>query len=266
MRRVEADFSAEPGPEWKRHVVAPSTIEAAGGIWRFTNHPAQPRQYTNAQIDDYQGLPRGAFPWRAPLTLTVRARFSHNFGQLTGTAGFGFWNDPLVMTGGRRPALPRAVWFFHGSPHTNLKLALDTPGHGWKAATVDARRLPFFLLAPTAPLAIPLMNIRPLYRTLWPIAQRAIQVSEALIDVDMTAWHTYVLHWGASRATFRVDQDTVLDAPASPHGRLGFVMWIDNQAMTVTPWGRFGWRTVQVSEPQWMEISKLSIQPDSIRE
>lgn len=261
MPRVEADFSTEPGPEWKRHVVAPSTIEAAGGCWRFTNHPTEPRQYTNAQIDDYQGLPRGEFPWQAPLTLTVHARFSHNSGEFVGTAGFGFWNDPLVMTGVRRPALPRAVWFFHGSPHTNLKLDIDTPGSGWKAATVDARRLPFFLLAPTAPLAIPLMNIRPLYRALWPIAQRAIQVSEALVEVDLTAWHTYVLRWGAARATFRVDGQTVLDAPTPPAGRLGFVMWIDNQAMTVTPWGRFGWRTVQVPAPQWMEVGELRIEP-----
>lgn len=260
MQGMQADFSREPGPEWKRHVVAPSAIEAPGGGWRFVNHPVGRRQYTNAQIDDYQGLPRGEFRWRAPTRLTVRARFSHPFGDLVGTAGFGFWNDPLVMTGLRLPALPRAVWFFHGSPHNNLKLDARVPGCGWKAATVDANRLPAYLLGLSAPLAVPLMNVKPLYRALWPVGQRALGVSEAPLDVDMTGWHTYELEWGMGRVAFRVDGQTVHNARTAPRGRLGFVMWIDNQAMVATPWGRIGWKTVPVERQQWMEVSRLEIE------
>ena len=103
----------------------------------------------------------------------MRARFSHPANELRGTAGFGFWNDPFMMTGARIPTLPRAIWFFYGSPPSNIKLDRHAPGHGWKAATIDALRPAAFLLAPLAPLAVPLMNLPSLYRRLWPFIQRA---------------------------------------------------------------------------------------------
>ncbi len=260
MASIQPDLTTGPGPEWKRHALPGSALEAPGASWRFANEPGDGSRYTNAQIDDYTGLPRRAFRWRPPLTLTVRARFSHPAGELVGTAGFGFWNDPFLMTEARPPALPRAIWFFYASPASNMKLDLDTPGHGWKAATIDAARLPFFLLAPTAPLAVPLMNIRPLYRALWPLAQRAIGVREARVEAEITAWHTYTLEWGERRARFGVDGVTVLEADTAPRGPLGFVMWIDNQAMVATPWGRFGWRKLPIPERQWMEVEALRIE------
>jgi hypothetical protein len=245
---------------FRRLVLPGSSLDLQPDVWRFTHDPIRGR-YTDAQIDDTGGLPRSQFRWQPPLTLTVRARFSHPAGQLKGTAGFGFWNDPFMMSGAQWPALPRAVWFFYASPHSNMKLDLNTPGHGWKAATIDARRWSFFALAPTTPIALPLMHIPALYRTLWPIGQRAIGASECLIAADMTLWHTYQLEWRIDRTVFRVDDQMVLNAPAAPRGRLGFVMWIDNQAMTITPQGNFGWRLVDVPERQWMEISGLEIQP-----
>lgn len=260
---VNADFSTEPGPEWRRFVLPGSALEHTGSSWRFVNEPTEARRYTDAQIDDYQGLPRRHFLWRPPLTLMVRARFSHPAGVLTGTAGFGFWNDPFMMTGARPPALPRAIWFFYASPSSNMKLDIDTAGSGWKAATIDAIRLPFLLLAPTAPLAIPLMNIRTLYRTLWPIGQRAIGVSEAAVEADMTSWHAYQIEWGERRARFGVDGEPILDCDTPPRGPLGFVMWIDNQAMIVKPWGRFGYQVLEVPHRQWMEVNELRITPES---
>jgi hypothetical protein len=254
---LEPDLSAEPGPQWQRYVLPGSALEPTGSSWRFVNDPAPAGTYTDAQIDDYQGLKRRDFRWRPPLTLTVSARFSHPAGTLRGTAGFGFWNDPFLMTGWRMPTLPRAIWFFFGSPPSDMKLALDVPGHGWKAATIDALRLPFFLLAPTAPLAVPLMNLRPLYRALWPVGQRAIGVSEALLDAPMTGWHTYRIAWGEDRARFSVDERVVLDCDTPPSGPLGFVMWIDNQAMIVAPWGRFAWRALDLPHRQWMEVGAL---------
>jgi hypothetical protein len=37
------------------------------------------------------------------------------------------------------------------------------------------------------------------------------------------------------------------------------VLWIDNQAMIVTPWGRFGYRTLLLAHRQWMEVDQLKI-------
>jgi len=259
-RFVEDDFTPVPSPDWKQHLAGSGALEATGSTLLFVNNSTSSRDYTNAQIDDYQGLPRGRLPWRAPLRMAVRARFSHHAGELQGTAGFGFWNDPFMMTGRRLPALPRAIWFFYASPPSNMKLDLDTPGRGWKAATLDAKRLPFLLLTPTAPLAVPLMNIGPLYRRVWPVAQRAMGVNEAALEVPITEWHTYFLEWGEDHSRFSVDGNTAMESESSPGGPLGFVMWLDNQYALVTPWGKFGYGLLDSTERQWMEVDSLSIE------
>jgi len=261
VNAVYEDFSSELNPRWRRYVAGKGALEPSGSTLRFVNTDTSSGQYTDAQIDDYQGLPRRSFPWHPPLTLTIRARFSHPAGTLSGTAGFGFWNDPFMMTGFRLPAPPRALWFFYASPPSNMKLDLHTPGCGWKATTIDAFRLPFFILVPTAPLAVPLMNCRPLYRALWPLGQRAIGVSEALLEADMTAWHTYTIKWGLERARFVVDGESVLDCRTAPRGPLGFVMWLDNQYAIATPWGRFGYGWLDAPGYQWMEVDTLAIEP-----
>ncbi len=198
--------------------------------------------------------------WQPPLRLTLRARFSHPAETLRGTAGFGFWNDPLMMTGKRSLALPQAIWFFFSSPPSNMKLDEHTPGPGWKAATIDAGRWPFLALLPTAPLAVPLMNIGGLYRTCWPLGQRAIGVSEALLPIAMTAWHTYQLDWQVGAAHFRVDGQTVLACRTAPRGPLGFVAWLDNQYMVVTPWGKFGAGLVDAPGEQWLDIGQIELE------
>jgi hypothetical protein len=257
-------FSAEPGRHWQRYLVGSGSLEPTGATLRFVNTNASARRYSDAQIDDYQGLPRRRFLWHPPLRLTVRARFSHPSGNgspgLQGTAGFGFWNDPFLMTGARAPTLPRAVWFFYASPPSNMKLDLYTSGYGWKAATIDALRPGALLLAPLAPLAVLLMNLRPLYHALWPPIQEALRVQEATVEAEMTEWHTYAIQWGVERACFWVDGSPVLDNAPSPRGPLGFVMWLDNQYMMVTPWGRLGWGLLDVPGRQWMEVDWLTIE------
>ena len=257
---INIDFTAPPEPSWSRHLLDGSNINPTGSSWRFENHHAPPGQYTNAQIDDYQSLRRRDFLWHPPLKLTVRARFSHPSGDLQGTAGFGFWNDPFAMTGGRLPTLPAALWFFYASPQSNMKLDMDTPGAGWKAATLETRTLSALSLAPFAPLAVPLMNIRPIHRAIWPLAQQWLRISESLIQPNMTLWHTYQLDWHADNVEFRVDGETILKTHRSPHGPLGFVMWKDNQAMVATPSGKLGWKTLPIDREEWMEVATLSIE------
>lgn len=252
-------------PRWKSHLVGSGRLEASAGRLKFITGGMPSMGYTNAQLDDYQGLPRSHFPWTPPLTLTVRARFSHPSQQLRGTAGFGFWNDPLLMTQKRLPALPRAVWFINASEPSNMKLDIAAPGCGWKAACIDAQRITGLLWAPLAALLVPLMNVKPLYGALWPRIQHALRIRESILPVDMTQWHTYVLEWGRKYARFSLgglSSETtrvILRGPA-PRGPLGFVMWQDNQYLRLTPWGCFRWGTLDVTEPQWMEIGHLQIQ------
>jgi hypothetical protein len=258
--KVVEDFTSDLDPRWQRYVRGGGSLRLLDGMLRFVNQDTTRDQYTNAQIDDYQGLRRGDFLWRPPLTLTVRARFSHSRTALVGTAGFGFWNDPFMMTGWRFPALPRAIWFFFASEESNMKLDLDVPGYGWKAAMIDAMRWPFLALLPTIPLGIALMNLRPLYRRLWPVAQRAIGVQEALIHSDMRDWHTYKLVWGNAHSRFWVDDEQILACGAAPGGPLGFVMWLDNQYAIVTPWGRFGHGLLKNAGEQWLEVEHVVIE------
>jgi hypothetical protein len=280
---LQEDFGQGLSNRWRRIACHGANLQLTGDSLRLVNAGASAQRYSNAQIDDYGGLPRRRFLWSPPLTLTIRARFSHPGPRLSsacdcdfhyqpsstdsilgGTAGFGFWNDPAMTTGRRIPALPRAIWFFYASPPSNMKLDLATPGCGWKAATFDAARLPFLALAPTIPVAVPLMNLPAAYRRLWPIGQRAISVSEAPVDTDMTEWHTYRIDWGAATARFWVDDQLVLDCDTPPRGPLGLVIWLDNQFMVVTPQGRLRHGLLAKPGEQWLEIGSVVIESSMV--
>src|SRR5437868_2985142 len=124
---VEDNFRPRLSPGWRRiHVGGGHLLITADGL-RIQVAGARRDRYADAQIDDYPDLPRGRFPWRPPLRLTVEARVS---ASLAGTAGFGFWNNPFSPLGGW-PALPAATWFFYASPPSDMPLALGVPGSGW---------------------------------------------------------------------------------------------------------------------------------------
>ena len=169
---VYARFAGGLSSSWLQSTSGTGFLRPGGAGLLLGNDPATDQVYTNAQIDDYRDLSRADFLWRPPLRLTLRARFSHDSGQITGTAGFGFWNDPLRMTGLRRLALPQALWFFYAGPDADMRMALDQPGWGWKAAVVDTRTCRFLARAPLLALAPPLMRVHRLYRWLWPSFQR----------------------------------------------------------------------------------------------
>jgi hypothetical protein len=247
------------GDQLQRYVKGAGAVTATGDALRLCLEGACSGRYSDAQLDDYSSLPRKRFPWSPPVRLEARARFSHPAGRLCGTAGFGFWNDPFGMSGGRLPSLPRAIWFFYASRHSDLRLDFGSPGNGWKAATIDALRPIAGLLAPAAPAAMALMRVRRIYRAFWPKIQTAIGVREAAIDVNMREWHTYSLEWGRATSTFLVDGEVVLRDAPSPRGPLGFVMWLDNQYMVATPWGRFRWGLLGIPAHQWLEVAALAL-------
>lgn len=189
------------------------------------------------------------------MSFSVRARLSS---PLRGTAGFGFWNNPLPARGGL-PALPQALWFLFASPPSEMELAHGVAGQGWKAATIDAGRWPALLWAPVAPLVLLACRWAPIRRWLWPVVQQALAIAEKELALDYTQWHTYQLIWLRDRVIFGVDGHQVLETPQGPRGPLGLVLWIDNQWARVTPDGRFGWGLLDVDEPQWLQYEDLQI-------
>ena len=233
-------------------------IEAPDGL-RCTIDVSDEQTYHDAQISDYEGLKRSNFPWSPPVTMRVAASFSHSSDQLRGTAGFGFWNHPF-MPGERFFRLPRATWFFFGSPPNNMALAKGVPGYGWKAATFDASRLAFLGLAPFAPLGFLLMRVPWLYQKLWPLGQWSLGVSEQQLAIDITQTHHYELEWLPNAVYFRVDGEEIHRAPYSPKGPLGFIAWLDNQYAIVTPQGQLQQGFIPITARQWMTLSSIEFE------
>jgi len=215
--------------------------------------------YTNAQITDYDPAQRN-FVWRPPLHMRLTAYFGQSAAQMVGTAGFGFWNFPYGI-GAKGLLLPQALWFFFSAPPSNMPLAQSVPGTGWKAATFDARNWRFLALTPTAPLAFPLMRLRPIRERLWPIGQRTIGVHEALLDPEtMIQETTYELEWLPCRAIFRVDSRVVQDVEVNIRQPLGLIAWIDNRWAVVTPWGHFGSGTSALAHNQTLVLKNVSVE------
>lgn len=242
--------------DWRVTQLGPAQVRAEDNHIILTNDITPADVYSDAQISDYEGAD---FRWRPPLRMTVTAGGSSQ--NLRGTAGFGFWNQPF-MPGQIRPRLPQAIWFFYSSPPSDIRLAQGVPGPGWKAATIDAKRWQFLTLLPAAPLGVLLMRVPALYQRLWPTGQRAIGVSESLLDSALLAeTHTYTLDWHKDGATFRVDDRVVHEAPSAPGGPLGFVAWVDNQYAVVTPQGQLRFGLLPLPQPQTMIVKEVKIEP-----
>jgi hypothetical protein len=103
------------------------------------------------------------------------------------------------------------------------------------------------------------MNIRQIYRTFWPAAQRALSISEAEVPAEMTGWHTYTVEWGVKHALFQVDGKVLLDCQTPPRGPLGLVIWLDNQYLVATPWGRLRYGLLATPGEQWLEVEWVEL-------
>jgi hypothetical protein len=230
--------------------------------WRLEITSGPGGHYRLAQLDDYTSLRRDAFPWRPPISVSLRARASA--AAIPGTWGFGLWNDPFSFSmgfgGGERrvPVLPNAAWFFFASPQNYLSLCDDLPATGNLAATFRSRRYPALLLALGAPL-LPLIALPPLVRLFRRLGRRYIHQDSIELSLDVTSWQVYQLDWTAGDVRFLLGGKTILHSRISPYGPLGLVLWVDNQYAALPPDGRLGYGTLPNPQPAWIEIADLSI-------
>jgi len=252
-------------PDLQPRVASEGTIEAIGeGAWRLSIPAGPAGNYRLAQLDDYSHLHRAAFDWLPPFGLTLRARVSH--ADLPGTWGFGLWNDPFnarMGLGGTRHqflALPNAAWFFWASPPNYLAVHDNHPTQGFLAATFSSHAIPPAMLALSAPL-LPFLAWPSTARMLRHMARGFVRDDAAQLALDPTAWHTYELAWQREKVSFTVDGTPVAETAVAPHGRMGLVLWIDNQYAAFPPHGRLRFGRLPNPEPAWLELADIAVTP-----
>ncbi len=244
-----------PASPWRLTEIGGGLVELGGDAIGLTLPAGSAAAYHDAQISDYRASARD-FANEPPLRLELRARAQ---GEISGTAGFGFWNHAF-LPGERRFRLPQALWFFYGGRATDIALAKGVPGNGWKAATFDAKNWRFCALLPIAPLGFLLMRSGSFYNALWPLGQATIGVSETALDPSLLGgFHTYSIEWRRDGAVFAVDGATVLRTGKVPQSRLGFIAWIDNQYAIVKPQGRFSQGLLDITREQSLHLRDISI-------
>jgi len=230
-------------------------------VWRLQIPAGLPGAYRLAQLDDYTTLDRAEFPWQAPCRLSLEARASSS-AMIPGTWGFGLWNDPfslsLGMGGGVRrfPALPNAAWFFFASPPNYLSFQDNLPALGNLAMTFRSPRWPAIALAAAVPL-LPVAAIPAFARLLRRAARRVIQQGSVDFHINLAEWHCYRIDWLPGGASFFIDDACVLETVISPLGRLGLVIWIDNQYAALPPDGRLRYGTLENPESPWIEVRDI---------
>ncbi len=218
--------------------------------------------YKLAQLDDYLLLPRNKFKWQGSYQMSVEACASAN--RLPGTWGFGFWNDPFsygLGAGGMRrvlPVLPNAAWFFYASEKNGLNLTPQQPGNGLLAAVYSAPLIPSCFSLFAAP-CLPLLLWRATRRMLQPVITKLVAYQAINLDVDATQWVKYHLVVNHAGVVFQVNDEIVFSTPIKPLGRLGFVLWIDNQYAAFTLAQGLRWGVEPCAKNSNLSIKNLSI-------
>ncbi|MRS04094.1 hypothetical protein EG832_12875, partial [bacterium] len=213
----------------------------------LTIPPGGNRGYRWAQLDDYHKGSRRKFPWQSPLKISLHARCSLQ--EHAGTWGFGLWNDPFSASLGlggmarRLPALPNCAWFFYASPPNYLEIHDRFPSDGFLAATFQSPRIPTPFLLPAFP-GLPLFFLPFLAKHFRKWLRRIIKQDAVNIPIDLTQWHSYQIDWSDQTVNFTIDEKQVLSTKISPKGKLGLVIWIDNQYAAFPPDGKIGFGTL----------------------
>jgi hypothetical protein len=251
-------MEAKPFPLNLQPKITPGgEIETSGpGNFRLSIEHGKAGVYRLAQLDDYTHLSRSGLAWAAPCDLELRARISAP--DLPGTWGFGFWNDPFSASLGfggmsqRLPALPNTAWFFHASPPNFLSLRDSGPAQGLLAAAFSSPLVPPLLLAPGL-LGLPLLAWPAGGRLLRRLGRRLVKDVAARLELDPTAWHRYRIEVKQDGSCFFVDGVKVYETTLQTHGRLGLVIWIDNQYAAFNPDGKVKLGSL-ANPPAWLEV------------
>jgi hypothetical protein len=247
-------------------------VKEVDAITRRLRIPAgSGKRYRLAQLDDYAGLSRRHFVWKSGSHLRLEARASSS--NLPGTWGFGFWNDPFSMgilnrerhgaefAGLRWPALPKAAWFFYASPPSYLSLRDDLPARAGLAATFQSTLWPAIAFTPLL-LLFPIFLIHPFMRLARRLLRKSVKQAAAALPHDPTRWHSYEIYWRNEQVKFLVDGQRVLETDITPSGRLGLVIWVDNQYMALPPGGQIRYGMLPNPEPSWIEIRSLKMRQE----
>jgi len=247
-------------------------------------------KYRVVQLDDYALIPRRQFPHRFPFSLSLSARTSSD--SISGTWGFGIWNDPFGLSIGyggkpfRLPALPNAVWFFGASEENYLSFkepfrperseaqskgslargasatygATTAPSSARRGYTANGFLAQSFRAPKFHPLLVLAGLVFPFSRKLTRrLMSQVIGEDGIRLDVDPRQWHRYRLEWSSKRVVWKVDEVQVFESDASPNPPLGLVIWIDNQYAAFTPEGRIGFGVLENPEPAWLEVKDVEI-------
>ena len=254
----DAGRGGAPPRRWTRYTVGRAGIEPCPHALRLLTEDAHDGVLADAQIDDYHGRSREDLPWRPPLRLEVRARWSRPQFELRGTTGFGFWNDP-VDAAGRFVAAPSCLWFFHASAPSRLRLRDGARREGFVAGAMRGGRVPRPLLrAGTLALRLPVLG-----RLATRIGERRVGGGDVLLpdDLDLTAWHDFRLDWTEAGASFAVDGTVVaaFESDETPTGPLGFVAWIDNNWACLEATRRYHPGRLAAPGCQSLELARVSI-------
>ncbi len=239
-----------------------SAIYQPNGESLLTIPAGEKGTYRLAQLDDYHSLARKDFLWQEPLTVSLQARCSAI--DHTGTWGFGLWNDPFTASIGlggtsrRLPTLPNCAWFFYASAPNYLSIYDHIPATGFLASTFQSPLIPAAFLSPGL-LLLPLIRIPPAARLMRRVLRYWIHQDACQLHLNVNDWHEYRLQWYSSSVSFMIDGQKAFETSITPNGRLGFVLWIDNQYAAFLPNGHLSFGTLANLNANYLQVNRLSI-------
>jgi hypothetical protein len=156
------------------------------------------------------------------------------------------------------PVLPNAAWFFFGSEQNYLSLHDDQTGNGFHVKTFRSPLLPsvFSLFGlPVLPFLIFPLGRRLIRR----LARCLIKEDGKKLGIDYTSWQEYRLNWQKTQVIFSVNGENFFTTKVVPRGRLGIVIWIDNQYFRFDDEGRIKFGFLSLPSEQWMAIRNYNL-------